>query len=460
MSDTTSSNQPQGNHQHLRLLARGALDWNQERHRDPFTPDLRGFDINNELREVQDLQEFDGVDLTGVDMRGAMLQGASLRRCILDGSDFRSADLTGSDLTYASIVGANFDGANLKGAKMAHAKCMRTSFSYGLLRDANLFEELGPIFAPETESISNEITEVRDLLVELQNLHERIMNRFRYKFVGPPRIFYRGHAVHTWELTPTVLRMHASYRVDAESQMLTEFISNNPNEFMGDMSLLSQLVKAREFGLPTRLLDVSSDPLVALFFAVANDKHDQCDASLHLFGVPPWMMQPFNSDSVAVICAYSRLRSTDQRLLVGDVGSLILADVYSDLASGDTRRRWSEVMDRIVGEITKEGRGFTDRIDPFDLFRVFVVVPKIDERRLRTQSGAFLLSAFHESFEPERVLERMPNVPMYDYFKLTIKADAKPGIRDELERLNITRESLLSSLEVSAEAIRKSHGFK
>ena len=460
MSDTTSANQPQGNHQHLRLLARGALDWNQERHRDPFTPDLRGFDINNELRKVQDLQDFDGVDLTGVDMRGAMLQGASLQRCILDGSDFRSADLTGSDLTYASIVGANFDGAILKDAKLAHAKCMRTSFSYGLLRDANLFEELGPIFAPETESISNEITEVRGLLVELENLHERIMNRYRDEFVVPPRIFYRGHAVHTWELTPTVLRMHASDRADAESQMLTEFISNNPNEFMGDMSLLSQLVKAREFGLPTRLLDVSSDPLVALFFAVANDKHDQCDASLHLFGVPHWMMRPFNSDSVAVICAYSRLRSTDQRLLVGDTGPIILVDKYSDLASGHTRLRWGEVMDRIVGEITKEGRGFSDRIDPFDLFRVFVVVPKIDERRLRTQSGAFLLSAFHESFEPERVLETMPNVPMYDHFELTIKAAAKPGIRDELERLNITRESLLSSLEVSAEEIRKRYGFE
>ena len=488
MSDTTPANQPQGSHQHLRLLARGALDWNQERHRDPFTPDLRGFDINAELgQEYDDLEgvdlrqvnmkdallqgasfqscildgsDFRSADLTGVDMHGAKLQGASLQRCILDGSDFRSADLTGSDLTYASIVGANFDGAILKGAKMAHAKCMRSRFSYGVLRDAFLFDKQEPMLPPEFGSISNEITGIQDLLTELKTRRERILRRLHYTKLGPPRIFYRGHAVQGWELTPTVLRTPGHHGADVESQMLTEFISNNPNEFGTNMSLLSQLVKAREYGLPTRLLDISSDPLVALFFAVANDKHDQCDASLHLFGVPPWIVRPFNSDSVAIICAYARLRDSDQRLLVGDVDSKKLVDEYSDFLSGHPRFRWNEAMDRIVGEITKEGRSFSERIDPYDFFRVFVVVPKVDERRLRTQSGAFLLSAFHESFEPERVLERMPNVPLYDHYELTIKAATKPAIREELERLNITRESLLSSLEVSAEAIRERYGFE
>lgn len=458
MSDTTSANQPQGNHQHLRLLARGAHDWNQERDRDPFTPDLRGFDINAELGQKYD--DLEGVDLKQVNMRGALLQGASFQRCVLDGADFRSADLTCSDLQYASIVGANFDGAILKDAKMAYAKCMRTRFSYGILRDAILFDRPDPTAAPEFASISNEITGVQELLFELKNLRERIFDRLHYTKSGSPRIFYRGHAVQGWELTPTVLRTPGNHGADVESQMLTEFISNNPNEFAGDTSPLSQLVKAREYGLPTRLLDISSDPLVALFFAVENAKHDHCDASLHLFGVPPWIVRAFNSDSVAIICAYARLRDSDQRLLVGDVGSKKLVDEYSDSVSGHPRFRWNEAMDRIVGEITKEGRSFSERIDPYDFFRVFVVVPKIDERRLRTQSGAFLLSAFHESFEPERVLEKMPNVPLYDHYELTIKAADKLAIRQELERLNITRESLLSSLEVSAKAIRKRHGFE
>lgn len=460
MSEQTTNLRPRGDSQHLSWLERGVVVWNQMRRDGPFTPDLRGFDVDSKLRESLALSDFQGVDLTGINMHGARLQGASFQRCILDGSDFRSADLTGSSLRYASIVGANFDGANLTNAKMAYAKCMRTRFSYGLLRNAILFDEGDTSFTPEFASVSEEVSGVQELLIELKRLHERLMDRLRYKFIGAPRMFYRGHAVQSWSLIPTVLRHPERDRRDVESEMLTEFISNNPNEFAPDMSLLSQLMKAREYGLPTRLLDVSSDPLVALFFAVENPKHDQSDATLHLFAVPSWLMQPFNSDSVAVVCAYARLRDRDQRLLVGDVDSKNLWDAHMDVITGNTRFRWNEVMDRIVGEITKEGRGFSERIDPYDFFRVFVVVPKIDERRLRTQSGAFLLSAFHESFEPEDVLARMPNVPLYDHYKLTISAAAKPAIREELERLNITRESLLSSLEVSAESIRARYGFE
>ena len=459
MSHTTSTKQPPGDHNHLRLLDRGVPDWNQERHRDPFTPDLRGFDINTKLRQSQGLQDFDGVDLTGINMRGAKLQGASLQRCILDRSDFRSADLTGSDLTYASIVDANFDGAILTNAMMAHAKCMRTSFSYGGLRNAILFEEPQPTFLPEYDSSFNSITGISVLLGELRNLHERVSSRIHYQIIGHPRMFYRGHCVHSWDLIPSVFRPTEDIRRNFESEMLTEFISNNPTEFVADMSLLSQLIKAREYGLPTRLLDISSDPLVALFFAVENEKYDRRDGALHVFAAPPWVMKPFNSDSVAMVCAFTRLREHDQRLLIGDIGSIQQSDVYFDVASSNSRFRWSDVIDRIIGEVTKEGRGFTERIDPFDLFRVFVVVPSIDERRLRTQSGSFLLSAFHESFERDVVLSNTPNVPLYDHYVLAIKATAKPEIREELKRLNITRESLLSSLEVSAEAIRKRHGF-
>lgn len=444
----------------MRWLVQGADAWNQRRRIRPFRPDLRGFDINNELRKVQDLQDFDSVDLTGVDMRGAMLQGASLHRCLLDKSDFRSADLTGSDLTYASIVGANFDGAILNDAEMAYAKCMRTRFSYGRLRDAILFERPDRTVAPKFINYRRTIKTVASLLSALHYVHKRPARWVDSTKIGPPRMFYRGHSRHSWRLMPSVFRPTENNRRDIESEMLTEFISKNPSEFVTDVSLLSLLVKAREYGLPTRLLDISSDPLVALFFAVEDTKHDQCDGALHVLAVPPWIVKPFNSDSVAVICAYARLGENDQRMLVGEDGFTSRIDESHDMVFGDTNFRWSEVMDRMLGEITKEGRGFSDRIDPFDLFRVFVVTPKVDDRRLRQQSGAFLLSASHKYFELESVQENTPYVPLYDHYKLTIKADAKPGIRDELERLNITRESLLSSLEVSAESIRERYGFE
>ena len=40
--------------------------------------------------------------------------------------------------------------------------------------------------------------------------------------------------------------------------------------------------------------------------------------------------------------------------------------------------------------------------------------------RLRAQSGAFLMSAFHERFEREEVLKQTKDVPIYAYHTLTV----------------------------------------
>lgn len=458
MSDTTSTHRPLGKPEHFELLVLGVDKWNQKRREVAFTPDLRGYDVNTGLTKRWELREFESVDLTRVDMKDALLQGASFQRCILDEADFRSADLTCSDLSYASIVGADFHGATLNNAKMANSKCIGTRFSYGALRCASLFEQR--MFGPEYIRIDKEIASISDLLDALKELRRHEDQRPMLSSAHSHRTYYRGHSVESWTLTPTAMRRSDDKDDDFESRMLTELISDNPSEFADDSSLLSQLVKAREFGLPTRLLDISSDPLVALFFAVQNQKWDKHNGALHVFGVPLEIMKSFGSDAVAVVCAYARLSSRDQRMLIGEKGfTEVVSEITGD-KSQKSRVIWRDVTDRIVNEITKEGRGFTDRIDLLDLFRVFVVLPKIDERRLRQQSGAFLLSAFHKSFELETVRANMPNVPMYNHYQLTIEAGAKPEIRKELEHLNITRESLLSSLEVSAESIRQRYGFE
>ena len=117
-------------------------------------------------------------------------------------------------------------------------------------------------------------------------------------------------------------------------------------------------------------------------------------------------------------------------------------------------------MDRLLGEVIKDRHHFSDRIDPFDFFKVFAVTPKAELRRLREQSGSFLVSGFHQLFDKNAILRAMPNTPVYEHRAFTVPAHAKERIREELARLNISRETMLSSPEVSAAAIRKSYGFE
>ena len=103
--------------------------------------------------------------------------------------------------------------------------------------------------------------------------------------------------------------------------------------------------------------------------------------------------------------------------------------------------------------IRTEKPNFDERIDPRDYYRVIVVEPQQSSERIRAQSGAFLMSAFHQRFERSEILKTNPDIPIYAHYELSIPKGRKSSIRDELRLLNVTREKLFPGLDASAEAI-------
>ena len=83
--------------------------------------------------------------------------------------------------------------------------------------------------------------------------------------------------------------------------------------------------------------------------------------------------------------------------------------------------------------------------------------------RVRAQSGAFLVSAYHKTFDFESDANHERNVRYrrdncdvpYDYYRLTVKSGKKRSILDELQSLNISKETLFPGVEESAKAILK-----
>ena len=491
------------NPQHIEWLLEGVDSWNERRSTNDFRPDLSGADLETDLDPYEIL--LDNIDLNHANLAGANLSGAQLV-----GADFTHAILAGTNLSGAVLISANFSSANLAGATLAHALLDSAVFNDANLREANLTRadlysatfaranlrrsdlananltdadlsdadftdanlvetKLGgaylartdlaaahpwkaTLYAPNISSNRRLLrqTSVRSTSGLLRWVRHLQDEHFKTNDTEMD-LYFRGEltARADWKLNSSLVRKGL---LSVESDMLRDLISQRPEEFSDLNSRLAQWVLAQHHGLPTRFLDITSNPLVGLFFASESNKdYNEEDGRLHIFATPRVLVKAYDSDSVSVIANFARLSYDDQVLILGHKQQRQeRKNRPEDLSD---RSLYGSAMNRLYQLIHSEKPYFEERIDPRDFYRVMVVEPQHASERVRAQSGAFLLSAFHEHFESVNVLRLNPTTPIYTHYRLPIPADSKKSIRNELRVMNITRKSLFPGLDFTAEAI-------
>ena len=484
------------NQQHIEWLKEGVEAWNKRREAVVFRPDLSGYNFAptdplavmmnippipmEELRHLPEppsgwigarlhginlvdanLQHtrFDNADLTDANLHAANMENAVFNQAFLCRANMRNsrlshaqivqANLVGADLTNArlnnahlqgaSLTDANFTGANLTEAWLASTWTTRTNFVRANLADvrylppelwkAKLFPENQHHVQHTLGSTSVEsVGDILEITKEIKTLADCSDEEILF--------YFRGESQCGWELQPSVMRQENL--ITSEGSMLLELISRRPDDFNGADSALSQWVLSQHHGLPTRFLDVTSNPLVALFHACeVDDTTKSEDGRLHVFTAPRSLVKPFDSDTVGIIANFAKLSRDDQCELVPEPSLL----------------GYPGAMRRLLQLIRLEKPYFEERIDPRDFFRVFIVEPQQSSERIRAQSGAFIVSVFHKRFEKDEVLQWNADTPIYSHYCLTVSSERKEDIRKELQLLNITQEKLFPGLDASAKTI-------
>lgn len=92
---------------------------------------------------------------------------------------------------------------------------------------------------------------------------------------------YRGQASSSWNLDASITR-EPKY-LDNEGDMYYDILSLKPDAFQNDQTVYERLITMQHYGMPTRLLDVTRNPLVSIFFACNNMERKENDGVIFTF---------------------------------------------------------------------------------------------------------------------------------------------------------------------------------
>ena len=161
------------------------------------------------------------------------------------------------------------------------------------------------------------ITSLEGFVSELSKLIENVdPNKYE--------IFYRGHENTDYQLVPNLLRNNSTKNpkgqavkdiVNNEHLAFRDIVEKQPSEFAQCNSAIEYLVKMQHFGLKTRLLDITSNALISLYFACTSSSNSTKDKNktgqVIVFKLPKHIIKHYDSDTISAVANIAKCEASE-----------------------------------------------------------------------------------------------------------------------------------------------------
>ena len=288
------------------------------------------------------------------------------------------------------------------------------------------------------------INDLNGFITLIDNLYKKLHVNALY---DEDILFFRGQKNSNFSLLPSIARPTGSRElILQEYRMVNEFLYRKPKEFEGMKSSFNILAKMQHYGLPTRLLDITKNPLVALYFAseTTKEKGRYQDGEVFFFESSSRDIKYSSSIDAILLSSYYKSPLHDFSTI---------ADMIFD----------DERIEKLITEY-----GMKDKSLEFLAKRMkdwAIVLPDYyDDRQIR-QSSAFIIfpnilsrAKWHDEItygvEPE-IADIKNTICENMMCRILIDAKSKERIRAQLSRININEEFLFPDMDSVADNIRR-----